>query len=844
MSLNKSHSDRAVNFIFFRYAVINILFLLCLNGNAQQTFISGRVIDATTRDPIPFCNIYFNSTKEGTITDFDGYYKLESNQTADSLTASFIGYKRESFPLIANENQRINITLLSSTINLQEIVFHAEENPAFAIMRQVINNKRKHDKRELDYYEYESYNRTEIAIYNISDKLKKNKTVANVLQTLDSIKVITDEEGRRILPLFVSENLSDYYIKTNPEYRKEIIKKSRITGVGLEDGEFMSQLLGSSFREYNFYKNWINIINKEFVSPLTDGWKLYYDYYLIDSLNIDGQLCYQLSIFPKNSEDLAFAGSMWITKENYALKQIDLTISQVSNLNFIESLKIQQVLKPTTAGQWLPSKTRVIIDVGELSKKFAGTIIKFYNSNNNWIIDNPRKVKFYKPSVEVREDFMELDPIYWDHHRHDSLSEDDKILFPMVDTLRSIQRIKNYGSIVKIFVTGYYRNGKIDIGPLLYTYSYNNIEGNRLRIGLRTNEFFNNKLTFRGYLAYGFNDKRIKYGLFAHYVIRKKPWIEIIYGSRYDIDQVGLQPAILNDYVFFSAITRFGTLKQPYVNNVNAMRFKADLGKGFSSEITLRRTYFNPLYSFAYYKNLDPNSNEILSDFIDTSLSFEIRYARDETFLINGNQRVSTGIRRAPAINIKYTHGFDDFLGGDFTYHKLSFKFQHRFKLGFVGVSNYAISAGKVFNPLPYPLLFVHIGNETIFYSTVSYNMMNYFEFVSDRFISLKYDHHFEGFILNRVPLLSKLKWRMIGNVNTIWGDVNPVNHSIIPEYDEMGNLIDNFGSLQNKPYIEIGYGIENIFKVFRLQFFHRLNYLENPAIKPFGIKIGFQFIF
>jgi len=823
--------------------VILIFVVGFIQLQAQSTVVSGQVKDKTTGEPVPFANVFFKSSQEGTTTDFEGYYKVISDKIVDSLVVSFTGYKKQVIAVKAGTAQVIAITLETDIVKLEEIVFVAGENPAFPIMRKVIASKKSNDKRALDYFEYNSYNRIEIAVNNMADEWKKNRLITKVLQKLDSIQIITDEAGTRIIPIFVSETLSKYYVKNDPEFRKEKIQKTRISGVGIEDGGFISQLTGSSFQEYNFYKNWMNILDKEFISPIAEGWNFYYDYELVDSVSVNGIDCYQLNIYPKNDEDLAFLGTIWVTKDTYALKQIDVTVNKSTNLNFIEAIKVQQILEPTAEGPWLPSKTRVIIDISEFSDKTAGLLVKFYNSNKDWKINLEHNVKFYNLPVELNENYLEMDPFFWELHRHDSLSKEEMLMFNMVDSLTDIPAIKTYSDIVKTISTGYYRNGKFDFGPILYTYSYNDVEGHRVRLGLRTNEYFSKKITFRIYGAYGFRDKSFKYGLISSYIFNRKKWTELIYAKRYDIDQVGLPWDALTENYFFLALTRFGTLTQPYVSDINAIQLKSEIGAGFSQKVTFWREAFSPLFNFAYYKDLTPGSGDLASDYINTSISYELRYARDETFVINGNQRISTGIRRAPAITGKYTYGLKGVFGGDFEYHRIDLNFKHRIKLGLFGVSQYNISGGKVFYPVPYPLLQVHIGNETIFYTTAAYNLMNYFEFVSDSYTSLRYQHNFEGFIMNRLPLIRKLKWRMVGNANILWGKVNQINLDIIPESDLNSDPIQTFQSLGDMPYIELGYGIENIFKVIRIDFFHRLTYLDQPGIRRFGIKISLQLI-
>ncbi len=823
-----------------------ILFIFCLTvvpGFAQLTEVSGQIIDASTGEAVPFANVFFKSTQSGTTSDFEGYFTLSTPAKVDSLVVSFTGYKKRSFPVIIGISQLINVRLEPDVINLDELIFLAGENPAYPIMRNVMANKSANDKRSLAFFEYESYNRIEISLNNLSDNFKKKKMVQQVLEKLDSIQIVKDENDRQILPIFVSETLSEYYVKNNPESRKEKILKTRISGVGIEDGSFISQLTGSSFQEYNFYKNWLNILEKEFISPIADGWKFYYDFELVDSLEVEGINCYQINVYPRNDEDLAFTGTIWITKGTYALKQLDLTITGSANLNFIASIKIQQILNQSTAGPWLPSKSRVIIRVKPFSENTAGLLVKFYNSSTHWETGRERDAKFYNNPIEINEDFQEQDISFWETNRHDSLSADEKLVFSLVDSLKDIPVVKTYSDIIKTVSNGYYRKGKIDFGPILYAYSYNDIEGHRVRLGFRTNEYFSAKFTLRAYGAYGFNDHDFKYGIIASYIFNRKRWTELIYAKRFDIDQVGLPWDALTENYFFLALTRFGTLNQPYFSDIHALRLTSQLGAGFTQHITLWRESFSPLYGFGYYEDLQPGSGDILSDFVNSTLSYELRYARDETFVVNGNQRISMGIRRAPALTGKYTYGLKGVLGGDFEYHRLDLSFEHKFKLGLLGVSQYKISAGKVFNPVPYPLLEVHIGNETIFYTTAAFNLMDFFEFVSDTYASLRYQHHFEGFILNRIPLMRKLKWRLVGNANILWGSVSQINKDLIPPFDQDGTPVQTFQSLENKPYVELGYGIENIFRVVRIDFFHRLTHLDQPDVRPFGVKISFQLI-
>ena len=422
---------------------ISILSLLATQtGFAQETIVSGKVMDAGSGDPIPFANLLFKGTSVGTTTDFDGNFQIKTKTPSDSLIASYVGYKMRAKFVKKGATQVINFQLEEEATRLKEIVFSAGENPAFPILRNVVDNKKEHDKRRLAAYEYETYTKIEIDIDNMSEKFRQRSIMKKITQVMDSIDRIAGEDGKPILPMFISENISKLYYRDNPQLRTERIRNSKITGVGIEDGDAITQFVGSSFQEYNFYQNWLNIVSKDFISPIADGWKLYYEYDLIDSVYIGNHYCYRLDFFPKSPQDLAFIGTIWITKGEYALKQIEVTVNgKQANLNFIEKIKIQQELEPTGDGPWLPVKKPSVIDVGEFSDKMPGLLAKFYTSNKNFVTNKVRDPSFYIQSIVVHEEaYLNKEEKFWDSLRHEPLSETEKSVYAMIDTLARIFR--------------------------------------------------------------------------------------------------------------------------------------------------------------------------------------------------------------------------------------------------------------------------------------------------------------------------------------------------------------------------------------------------------------------
>lgn len=806
--------------------------------------------DASTGDPIPFANVVIKGSAVGSSTDFDGMYEIKGDAASDTLLVSFIGYERKEKFYQRGITQRIDFQLNPEAMTLDDVVVYAgkQENPAFRIMRGVIDNKRINDKRRLPAYQYESYNKIEIDVDNITDKFREKAFMKEITSVMDSVQSIAGEDGRPILPVFISESLSEFYFRSNPRLQKEFIKKTKVTGVGIEDGTLISQVIGSSFQEYNFYQNRMNIIEKEFASPIGDGWRLIYNYELQDSLYIGDHFCYQLEFSPKNDQELGFVGKMWITKENFALKQIDATMQRTANLNFIEKIKIQQQLVPTTEGAWLPENSRILIDVAEPTNGTAGVLAKFYTSNVNIEVTEPKPNRFYDRSIELAEDARLVDEEFWNNARHEPLSETEINVMAMIDTLNNVRFIKTWTEIFKTIARGYVKVGKVDIGPWPVIISGNDVEGFRLRLGGRTNERFSRKWQFNGYGAYGFLDEQWKYGFGAKYIADRKKWTTVNLSHRRDVDQFGIQINPLTDVSeesAFVALTQIGNLIRPFRYDRTQFDFSRQFSRSFSGAAILKHQAYQPLFPFRYRTNINDVNSSLATNFNTSEVVIRLKYARDETFLINDNSRFSLGTLRWPIFMMSYTRGFKGPGGGDFDYHKVDFAVSQGIKMGFWGNLKYQVSAGHIFNDLPYTLLTSHIGNEQFVYTDIAYNTMNFFEFVSQTYGAVKVQHSFEGFIMNRIPLMKRLKWRLVGTGSLLFGGVSESTLDAQVLFDEEGNALPQFDVLApGKPFSEVGIGIENIFRFFRVDWVHRLSYLDRPDIRRSDIKLSFQISF
>lgn len=833
------------------YILFSFLFIAVISSFktfSQTTYtIKGKITDASTGDPIPFANIGVKGTLAGTTTNFDGLYQLTYPPPADSILVTYVGYESKSKAIAPNlPDQTIDIQLLPGTLQLREVKIFAGENPAYAILRKIVANKKRNNADDLDAYEYVSYNKIQIDIDNLSEKFRNRKSVKKMTHIVDQYDAVKGENGETIIPIFISESVSDVYYRKNPKKKKEVINKTKVSGVGLTDGSLVSQVIGSSFQQYNFYGNWLNVLDKDFVSPIADSWKLYYEYYLSDSLYNGTNYDYHIDFEPRQEQDLAFTGSFWVDGTTFALTQMDASVGKRANINFIEKIKIQQSYEVFEDEKtWVPSKTRVLIDVDEPTKQTAGMLLKFYSANSKYKLNSPRDPKFYDTAIELKEDYKDHDSTFWVKSRPEALSATEILSFQLVDSLKVLPVVKTYTEILNIFVNGYKKIDKwnIDIGPYLFLYANNAIEGHRFRLGFKTDPGFSRKWIFSGYGAYGTRDHDFKFGAGMDYIIDRKPWTMAGISYSKDLERLGVSAETIGPNTIFGAFSRFGAFRRPYWQEDISAYFKRELVKGLTGSVQFRHRDFRPLFPFNY--RTEPSrgaESPVRSSFDITEINLETRLASKETFLQNDNERISMGNANSPAFTLRYTLGLKNFLGGDFHYHKFSFNVKQSFRAGVIGRTYYNLTLGYIPSTLPYPLLYTPLGNESLFYVDNAYNLMRYFEFISDRYIALRLEHNFEGFILNRIPAIRKLKLRMLATGKVFYGSVSDANIALTTTTDESGNESQTFNRLKDRPYIELGYGIDNIFKAGRIDFVHRLTYLNNPNVTPFAVKISFWF--
>jgi len=835
-----------MKFLIHRFLLIASLFfsfvVFPFNIHAQKTKVMGKVIDVVTREPMPFVNVYIRGTTTGVRTDFNGEYALEFTINADSLVASFVGYVAVVKPIVQHKFQTVDFEMFQNKVNLGEVVIRPTTNPAEILLKKIIENKKNNNGEGAEAYQYETYNKIEFDANNISEDLKDKRMLKPFQFIFENIDTST-VNGKSYLPLFLTESLSDVYFRKSPKSKKEIIKASKISGV---DNESIAQFMGDMYQNVNIYNNYVVIFDKNFVSPIANFGLGYYKYYLTDSSYIGNKWCYKIMFKPRRKQELTFTGNFWVCDTSFAIKKIDMRIPDDANINFINDLVTIQEFDKIDGKYWMLTKDKLITDFNILNN--TKNNLGFYGTKTTtfkkYIFNQPKDDAFYNTpmNIIVEDGSTKKDEAFWKENRHNTLSKDEKAVYKMVDTIQTIKIFKTYVNIIKTIVMGYYVWGNFELGPYFNVISFNEIEGARIRFGGRTSNKFSTKLMIDGHIAYGTKDETFKYGGGFLYMLNKNPRKSVGASYKYDIEQLGeSQNSFITDNILASLLRRSPNNKLSMVKEFKST-YENEWFSGFSNNFSFTYRDIFPLGS-TNFKFLSGNDQPEVKQSITTSeISVNTRFAYNEKFVFGEFERTSMGTEY-PVVELKYGYGIKKILAADYEYHRLQLGIDHWFNIASFGWSKYLVEVGRIWGTQPYPLLKLHEGNETRVFDDYAFNLMNYYEFVSDKYLSFYYLHHFEGFFLNKIPLMRKLKWREVASVRGLIGSLDEknrqYNHNYLHEFNSSEHMYE-----VNKPYFEAGVGVENILKIFRINAVWRLSYLDHSNISKFGILGTMQIYF
>ena len=822
------------------------LFVVVLLMTAQlllaQTKVSGIVVDKTNQ-PIPFATIVFKKTNIGVVANEDGRFYIESPQKHSVLVVSSAGFSEREIYLEEAVVYNFKVKLNEAESLNEVVVFTGKtskkNNPALDILRKIWERKRKNGLYQFDQYQMEKYEKVEFDMNTIDSAFMKNKVFKGmefVFKHVDTSKVT----GKTYLPIFINESLSDVYGDNRQKKVKEKLKANKTSG--FEGNQQILSFLKDLYSDYSIYNNHLTFFDKSFTSPLSRTGVDVYNYVLRDSAYIDNKKCYNILFYPRRKNELTFKGDFWVNDTTFAIKKINMAVTKSANINWIKDIYIEQEFEVMNDSVFLLTRDYMMSDFAlnkkEDSKGIYGKRTTLYRNHE---FNKVKPLAFYKEEVNfIDNEVYQKSDEYWHENRFEKLNKDEAGVYKMLDTLQTVKKFKQMYNLVSILGSGYVEFKNFDYGPIFSSFGFNEVEGIRLRVGGRTYFGPNDPWRIQAFTAYGSDDQKFKYGLSGKWMVDKKNRIIISGGNRRDIEQIGASLTTTNDVMgrSFASSALFTTGSNGKLTNINLTNLAVEIEpvKNLIFQLGISHRTLesaSPTFSLDYFTDLSRTTTQ--SEVKQSEANIQIEF-------MPNRRTIGFGVERDVVDNpysrffINYSHGFKGVLNSDFKYEKLQLYYKQPIIIGPLGRTNITMELGKTFGTIPLGLMSVIPGNQTYFTIENTFSNLNFYEFISDQYLTLKWDHNFNGRIFSRIPFMRKLNWREIIGIRGVYGSISNANRAI-----------NASGLAYNAPengYWEYSAGIGNIFKVFRIDFSWRGNYLNTPDATKFAIKGAFGFHF
>ncbi len=814
---------------------MRLIFLLLLFSTfTLQAQIQIKVLDSLSREGVPAAVIWDGSMAVGQ-TDPEGVFSFVPK--SGILRISSVGYNTytleltpglTSYTVLLQENF---ISLAAVTVKKKK--YRNKGNPAVEFIKQVIDHKAQNRNTGYEHLYYKEHEKVRIGLVNKKEKMLKHPVVKlfpALAHNFDSTRI----EGKVFLPLFVQDQLNEVYYKGEKMHKRVLEEKAVKLDENIFDNEGIKMYIAHAYQPFDIYDNSMMLITNQFVSPISDLGPTFYMYDLGDTSLVQGRKYVKVYFTPRNSKDFLFWGEMRVDLETYGVTSISLRTGKGINLNWIRNLEIDQQFIRNTEG-------RYSLRVSNVAMEFSIT------SNMKESILTEKLIEFsnYQVNQAKNWDELEVKPVV--KEAHESIGEgsayDDKI-YATLDSLKDTKRFKQVSQAIGVLGYGYFSASPFaEVGPLSTFIGHNTLEGFRMRVGARTQPAFSKKVFLEGFGAYGFRDERWKYNAMFTYSFTGKnkyvfPMKNITVGYRKDIEIPGNNLRYTADYSFLLNIPRGETDKWVYYK-----RFTLKWVQEFQNRLSYRLTYENTIQEAAG-SLIFKKGERIFDELTTTEFKGELRYAPNERFY-QGKTSRSSLTTQYPVFTLRTSWGVKGLQGGEYNYQKWSLNIDKRMLLGPLGYTETNFEMGMTYGKrLPYPLLDIMRANQTYTFQQASYNMMNFMEFVGDRFVALKLEHNFNGALLNKIPLLSHLKWRELLSLKVLSGGLSSSNRNGAFDFPKNEEGLPAMYALGNKPYIEGGVGVGNILKFFRIDLVKRFTYIHHPDISKVGIRVRADFDF
>jgi hypothetical protein len=823
-----------------RFQLFILLILVCTTAWAQPTAVSGTITDQDTGRPIPYVSVVFKDTQIGTLTDTLGFFQVSSNEKVNTLLFSAVGYISKSIKVVPATKNELSVNLKSDLIKISEVEIRPDDGPVRRIMKEMIDRKKQNNPAKYSRYSYRKYTKWEYHLNNVGEKMIQSKVFRNN-QSLFK----TNTDSSRYLPIYFSEQLVYNEVQKNPSRQKSTVLADKTSGVGVLDDYEISGYTSALDMEVNFYDNYINLFTQNFVSPLADNGWFYYKYFLADSTVQNGRKEYRIHFIPRRAGDKVFKGFLTTDTKNYSLIEIDGTLATTSYLNFLKDMRLKSSYQ--FVNDSVPFFRRNQIDAvfnyvplkNNPSKKPISLFFTQSAVIDSVTVNQPEDVRLTMGNGRYETiklpDAKDRNSDYWAAHRLEELNPHEIQISNTIDSVSQIKAVKFADNIARMSMTGYYDLGKWEFGPYTNVINTNKVEGLHLFAGARTSSEISTRYMLWGGLGYGFRNKKINgiAGFGYKFPTIHRQLVKISYDDK--IVRAGENEKIL--FLYENALS-------PTENNLISQIFKRDELDELFREQKLAAAYEYEWYpglmnkiSANYTRHFAPEFYPYLRggapvDHVSAyEVSVDTRFSWQEKVIDDKFLRVYMATDY-PIIHIALGGGQVFYSGKENFYGRIFSTVEQYLKVGQTAF-NYALEGGMYFGKLPYTMLDIPRGNETFGYYSYDFNMLNFMEYVHDKYLHAYLEYHLNGFVFNRLPLLKRIGLREVFSAKTMIGSLSDKHRQIV-EYPLSITRMSN-------PYVELGAGVENIFRLFRVEAVWRVTPKSTLGAPSFGLRAKFE---
>ncbi len=861
-------NNRCLLFLFF---IIIEAFNLC----AQN--ITGTVTDEKTGAALPFVNVFYDGG-HGVQTDSAGHYSLPKKN--GKLYFSLIGYVSKSF--VIKEATRLDVALSVDNIELGVAVvkskktkYSRKNNPAVIMMQKVIAAKKKSDLSVHPYYSYNKYQKLTFALNEISDKVFEEGGLKKVPFLKEHVEVCP-ETGKKILPISVDETVTQLIYRKNPKSEKQIILGQRSNGINdlLSTGDILTTLIKDCFTDVDIYDDEVRLLQYPFHSPISTRSAIsFYRYFIEDTVMIGKDKCFELSFTPNNPQDFGFSGTLYIMADSsYRVRKIEMGIPRHSDVNYVDNMMITQEFAQLPSGEQVLITDEMLVQL-KIAKFIQRFQVKRLTEYSDYSLEPIPDKKFKFNGVVKKEPYaMMQDNDFWKNYRAEDLTKSESSMDALVKRLSNIKGFKAILFVGKAFIENFVETSvspehpsKVDIGPINTMITQNFVDGLRLRASAQTTANLNPHWFLKGYVAYGFKDERWKGMGEVTYSFNKKAYLPREFPVNnltftYSNDVMSPSDKFMptdKDNVF----TSFKWDKVDHMMYYENYRlfYDREWNNGLRFTTFFRRSKNTPTASLFYQPlngtNVPDASGQNITNFVTSEFNVGVRYQPGATW-INTKQRRIAANNDAPIFALNHTVGIKNLFGGQYNYNYTEAEIYKRFWVGSWGKIDNDIRAGVQWNKVTFPLLIMPAANLSYIMEDNTFNLINNMEFLNDRFVSYMVSWDINGKILNRIPLIKKLKWREYIGCNVLWGMLSDKNNPYCNPNDKnlfyFPGRFNSDGSYtaishvmdKKVPYVEAIVGIHNIFKLLHIEYVRRLTYIDRPGTSKWGIRFMFRATF